>query len=122
MFEEMEVDFEKIMDQDSNDIGYASAMSENEIDRVEKFVLAPEIRMLNARTKHCMIHNYYTTGDALTVCTACMIRIADINDVRIYHVREHKTGSFNRLDGRSCTNCREPLYSIFSCMCPLCTH
>jgi len=41
-------------------------MSEYEIDRVEKFVLAPEIRMLNVRIKHCMIHNYYTTGGALT--------------------------------------------------------
>jgi len=40
-------------------------MSEYEIDRVEKFVLAPEICMLNARTKHCMIHNYYITGGAL---------------------------------------------------------
>ena len=49
-------------------------------------MLAPEIRMLNARTKHCMIHNYYTTGGVLTVCTACMIRIVDINDVGIYHV------------------------------------
>jgi len=42
----------------SDDTSYASDMSEYEIDRVEKFVLAPEIRMLNARTKRCMIHNY----------------------------------------------------------------
>jgi len=70
----------------SNDTDYASDMSKYEIDRIEKFVLAPEIRMLNARTKHCMIHNYYTTGGALTVCIACMIRIVDINDVGIYHV------------------------------------
>jgi len=72
-------------------------MREYEIDRVEKFVLAPEIRMLNARIKHCTIHNYYTMGDALIVCTACMIRIADINDVGMYHIREHETGSFGRL-------------------------
>ena len=43
-----------------------------------------------------------------------MIHIADINDVGMYHVRE--TGSFGRLDGKSCTNCRESLYSIFLCM------
>ena len=63
-----------------------------------------------------MIHNYYTS-DALTVCTACMIRIelTDINDVRMYHVREHEIGSFGRLDGKSYTNYKEPLYSIFSC-------
>jgi len=85
VFEEMEVDFENIMDQESSDeemptSGCVSDMNEYEIDRVEKFVQPSEIRTLNARTKHCVIHNYYTTGGALTVCTACMIRIADINE------------------------------------------
>jgi len=48
----MEVNFENMMDQESSDeemlpdSGCASEMSEYEIDRVEKFVLAPEIRML----------------------------------------------------------------------------
>ena len=84
-------------------------------------ICAAFVRTLNARTKHCMIYNYYTTGGALTVCTTCMI--ADINDVGMYHVREHEPGSFDRLNGKSCTNCRGPLYSIFSCsMCPFCTH
>jgi len=67
----------------SDDSGCASNMSEYEIDRVEKFVQLSEIRTLNARIKHCVIHNYYSTGGALTVCTACMIHIADINDVGI---------------------------------------
>jgi len=91
----MEVDFENIMDQESSDEEMlsddsecANDMSEYEIDRVEKFVQPSEIRMLNARTKHCVVHNYYTTGGALTVYTACMIRIADINDVRMYHVKK----------------------------------
>jgi len=51
VFEEMEVDFENIMDQESfdeemlsDDSGYASDMSEYEIDRVEKFVQPSEIR------------------------------------------------------------------------------
>ena len=132
IFEVLEMeDFENIMDQESSDeeemlsddSGCASDMSEYEIDRVEKFVQLSEIRMLNARTKHCVIYNYYTTGGALTVCTACMIRIGDINDVGMYHIREREIGSFGRLDGKSCTNCRESLNSIFSCnMCPLCTH
>jgi len=52
----MEIDFEEIIDQHSDEemlsdnTGYVSDMSKYEIDRVEKFVLAPEIRMLNART------------------------------------------------------------------------
>jgi len=55
------------------------------------------------------------------MCTACMIRIADINDAGMYLVRE--TGSFDRLDGKSCMNCRGSLYNIFPCsMYPLCTH
>ena len=32
----------------------------DEIDRVEKFVQPSEMRTLNARTKHYVIHNYYT--------------------------------------------------------------
>ena len=75
VFDEMEIDFENIMDQKSSDeemlsddSGCASDMSEYEMDRIEKFVSSPEIRMLNTRTKHCVIHNYYTTGNALTVC------------------------------------------------------
>ncbi|EGI68257.1 hypothetical protein G5I_03089 [Acromyrmex echinatior] len=54
MFDEMEVDFENIMDQESsdeemlsNDSGCASDMNEYEMDRVKKFVLSPEIRRLN---------------------------------------------------------------------------
>jgi len=39
-------------------------------------------------------------------------RIGDINDVRMYHVREHEIGSFGRLDSKSYTNCREPLYVL----------
>jgi len=45
-------------------------------------------------------------------------RIGDINDVRMYHVREHEIGSFGRLDSKSYTNCREPLYVL--CMFVMC--
>jgi len=34
-----------------------------------------------------------------------MIRMADIDDGAMYLVRKHETGSFGRLDDRSCTNC-----------------
>jgi len=50
VFEEKEVNFEEIKDQNSdkemlsNDTGYTSDMSEYEIDRVKKFMLALEIR------------------------------------------------------------------------------
>ena len=62
VFEEMEVDFEEIMDQDfdkevlSDDTGYVSDLSEHDTDHTEKFVPSPEICALNGRTKHCMIH------------------------------------------------------------------
>ena len=61
MFEEINVDFEEIMDQDSNeevlsdDTGYTSNLSEHDTDHAEKFVPSPEIRALNSRIKHCMI-------------------------------------------------------------------
>ena len=56
VFKEMEIDFEEIMDQDSDedvlsdDTGYASDLSEDNIDRREKFVLSSEIYALNDRT------------------------------------------------------------------------
>ena len=62
VFEEMEVDFEEIMDQDSDkeilsyNTDYASDLNENNTDRREKFVLFPEINALNDRTKPCAIH------------------------------------------------------------------
>ncbi|KYN42708.1 hypothetical protein ALC56_02867 [Trachymyrmex septentrionalis] len=71
------------MDQDSDekvlsdDIGYASDLSEHNTDHAEKFVPSPEIRALNGRTKHCMIQCYYTTGGILNVCATCMIHLAD---------------------------------------------
>ena len=64
LLEEMDVDFEEIMDQDSDeevlsdDIGYVSDFSERDTDHAEKFVPSPEIRALNGRTKHCMIQCY----------------------------------------------------------------
>ena len=77
LFEAMEIEFENIMDnvefenieniEDMIDVEFenircAGDMSQYEIDRVEKFVLATEICTLNAHTKHCVIHNYYTSG------------------------------------------------------------
>jgi len=76
-----------------DDTGCARDMksqSEYEIDSIEKFV-PPEIGMLNACTKHCEIHSYYTMDGILTVCTSCM---ADIYDGGMYFVRKHETGSF----------------------------
>ncbi|KYQ58862.1 hypothetical protein ALC60_02133 [Trachymyrmex zeteki] len=84
VFEEMEIDFEEIMDQESSDeevlsddTGCASDLSEYNMDHVEKHVSSPEIRALNIRTKHCMIQCYYTTGGTYTVCASCIINISD---------------------------------------------
>ncbi|XP_011067905.1 PREDICTED: uncharacterized protein LOC105154240 [Acromyrmex echinatior] len=57
VFDEVEIDFENIMNQESSDEEILSDdsgctdsdMSEYEMDRVEKFVSSPEIRTLNAR-------------------------------------------------------------------------
>jgi len=85
VFEEMEVDFEEIMDQDSDeevlsdDTDYTSDLSKNNTNCQEKFVLFPEICALNDRIKHCAIHCYYTMSGALTVCALCMTRLVDTN-------------------------------------------
>ncbi|KYN21737.1 hypothetical protein ALC57_05888 [Trachymyrmex cornetzi] len=64
LFNEMDVDFENILDQESSDeesilsddVGFTSDASEYETDIEEKFIPAAEIRALNDRTKYCMIH------------------------------------------------------------------
>ncbi|KYN35823.1 NADH-ubiquinone oxidoreductase chain 5 [Trachymyrmex septentrionalis] len=75
VLKEMDVDFEEIMNQDSDeevlsdDTGCVSDLNELDTDHAEKFVSSPEIRALNGRTKHCIIQCYYTTGGALNVCS-----------------------------------------------------
>ena len=64
-------------------------MSEHDTERVEKFVPSPEIRALNDHIKYCMIQCYYTTGSALTVRAACMMRLANTNIIEMYLVRKH---------------------------------
>ncbi|EGI59629.1 hypothetical protein G5I_12221 [Acromyrmex echinatior] len=93
-----EVNFEEIMDQEidsdeeilSDNTGYASDLSEH-IDYVERFVLSLEICALNGRTKHCIIYCYYTTGGALSICAACMVRLTDIDIAGLYLVEYFAT-------------------------------
>ena len=128
VLEKMDVDFEEIMDQDSDeevlsdDTGCVSDLNELDTDHAEKFVSSPEIRALKGLIKHCMIQCYYTTGGALNVCAACMIRLADTDAVGMYLVRKHDI-DIDALGSRSCTNCGMQMYTIFPCsICPLCTH
>jgi len=72
MLDEIEIDFEQIMNEDSfdeevlsDDTGCASDMNEYEIVN-RKIRVVSEIHTLNARTKHCVIHSYYT-DDSLTM-------------------------------------------------------
>ncbi|KYN30167.1 hypothetical protein ALC57_00374 [Trachymyrmex cornetzi] len=120
--ENLEVGFEEIMDQDSdeesvlsNDTDFASDASEYETDLEEKFIPAAEIRALNDRTKYCMIQSYYTTGGPLTVCAACMVLLADIDTVGMHYIKKHNINYIDALSGRFCTNCRIALYTIFPC-------
>ena len=92
VLEEMNVDFEEIMDQDSDeevlsdDTGYASDSSEHDTDHAEKFVPSPEIRALNDRTKYCAIHCYCTTGG---VYASFITRLADTDVGGMYLIRKH---------------------------------
>ena len=49
------------------------------------------------------------------MCAACMIRLADTDVVGMYLVRKHDIDYIDALDGRSCTNCRVSMYTIFPC-------
>ena len=128
MFEVLEeVNFEEIMNQEidsdeeilSDDTGYASDLNERDTDYVERFVSS--FRALNGRTKHCIIHCYYMTGGALSVCAACMIRLADTDIAGLYLVRKHDIGYIYALNGLA--QIADYQYVILSCnKCLQCTH
>ena len=109
-----EVNFEEIDSDEeilSDDADYTSDLSERDTDYVERFVPSSEIRALNNRTKHYIIHCYYTTS-ALSICAECMIRLTNTDIAGLYLVRKHDIGYIYALSGQSCTNCRLPIRYI----------
>ena len=127
----MEIDdnnFEAILDESSDedralsdDSDYNSDQSEDNTEIVEKIVPNSQIIALNGRTKCCAIYFYYTTGGALAVCASCMIALSDADVGHMYAFRKHVIELHDAIEGRSCSNCRLPMYQIFPCnMCPIC--
>lgn len=126
--ENMEVNFEDEgessdeVDALSDESAYNSDQSEDLEKIVKKVVTTAEIRALNRSTKFCMIQCYYITSDSLAVCATCMINIADIERETLCNFRKHETNFIDALNGRSCSNCRMPMYTVFPCNnCPECT-
>ncbi|XP_050447449.1 uncharacterized protein LOC126849549 [Cataglyphis hispanica] len=120
--------FEAILDESdedhalSDDSDYISNQSEDLTEIVDRVVSHSEIIALNGRTKCCTIYFCYSTGGALALCTSCMISVSDTDFGYMYTIRRHVTELHDAVDGRFCSNCRNPLYQIFPCnMCPICT-
>ena len=129
-FENAEVNFEELMDEESeeesvlsDDSACISDQSEDLEEHVEKVVSSAELHALNSRTKHCMILFGYSTGGALSVCATCIIELSDVELGGLNAVRIHETGPIGALNGRYCSNCRQPMcIYIPTNMCPLCVH
>jgi hypothetical protein len=117
------INFEDIMDVSSDDELDSDCISDQSEDLTtidDKILSDSEISALNGRTKVCAIYFYYTTGGRSILCTSCMINIQD-NHHR-YAIRKHVIELHDALDGRHCSNCSSPVYTIFPCnMCPMCT-
>ena len=106
----------------SDDSDYISDHSEDLTESVDKIVSNSQIITLNGRTKFCTTYFYYSTSGALALCASCMIVLQDANVGHMYAVRKHVIELHDAVDGRFCSNCRNPLYLIFPCnMCPICT-
>lgn len=104
----------------SSDSGCISDCSENLTDTKVIDVSDAEIRALSGRTKQCAIYFYYSTTGSSALCAACMISLNDIG--RMLAVREHIIELHDAIDGRYCSNCRDPVFLIFPVnMCPICT-
>jgi len=115
----MDVDEDQALSADSDCI---SDCSENSTEFREKIVSVAEINALNARsTKFCIIYSYYSTGGALAVCATCMIALQGVDSQMMYAIKKHIIETLDAMDGRFCSNCRDPLYLTFPCnMCPIC--
>jgi len=77
LFEAMEVEFEDVMNQESNEnvqFNTECLIGLSNMDYAEKVMQPSEIRALNIRIKHCIICCYYTTYDDISaLCAACII-------------------------------------------------
>jgi len=137
VFEEMEVDdlIEEIDETDdesdksdedhvlSADSDYISDCSDDLTEISRKVVTNSQLNALNGGTKHCAIYFYYSTGGALAVCASCMIDLIGVELGEMYpNLRRHVIDTHDAIDGRYCSNWRNPLFFIFPCnMCPMCT-
>jgi len=113
-------DEEHVLSADSDCV---SDCSDNLTEVSRKIVTNAELNALNGGTKHCAIYFYYSTGGALAVCASCMINLVGVELGEMYPTRRHVIDSHDEIDGRYCSECRNPLFLIFPCnMCPMCTH
>jgi len=131
VFEEMEVDdiIEEMdgesSDEDqplSDDSGCLSDCSEDFTKISEKIVDNSQINALSERTKHCAIYFYYSMSDTYVACASCMIDLRYVRLELISAIQKHITDYHDAINGKYCSNCRNPLFTIFPCnMCPICT-
>jgi len=131
VLEEMEVDdiIEEIdgesSDKDqplSDDSGCISDCNENFTKISEKIVDNSQINALSGRTKQCAIYFYYTTDSTYTACASCMINLKYVHLELISAIQKHVTNYHDATDDKYCSNCKNPLFTIFSCnKCPICT-
>jgi len=131
VFEEMEVDdlIEEMdgesSDEDqplSDDSGCISDCSEDFTEISEKIVDNSQINALSGRTKQCAIYFYYSMDDTYAACASCMINLTYVHLELISAIQKHVTDYHDAIDGKYCSNCRNPLFTIFPCnMCPICT-
>jgi len=106
----------------SDDSDCTSDCSEDFTEIIEKVVDNSQINALSGRTKQCAIYFYYSKDDTYVACASCMINLSFMRHELVTAVRKHITDYHDGIDGKYCSNCRMPLFTIFPCnMCPMCT-
>ena len=120
------INFEHIMDEDeesmlSDDSQYISDCDDFRETIAEKHLMPEEVRAITGQKKHCAIYFFYTTGGTYSACAECIMRIADTDFNMMTAFRKHMTDTFDMLDGKYCSNCRQPMFVIIPYdMCPVC--
>jgi len=128
VFEEMDADdiIEEMGDKSdedrchSNDSDCISNCSEDFTKIDEKIIDNSQISASNESTKQCAIYFYYSVSNA--VCASCMIDLRGVHIQLLSAIRKHVNDYHDAINSGYCSNCRNPLFMIFSCnMCPICT-
>ncbi|EZA56767.1 hypothetical protein X777_03232 [Ooceraea biroi] len=96
--------------------------AEGHVETYDRIVPNPELLSMVPNTVMYCIQFFYMARDSVVLCSPCLIRVIGTDLTYVRTILRHQTNAQSELFGRTCHNCRLPVYIIVACnMCPMCT-